>query len=147
MHVNGVSILGEDASLSGRITVQDLTILGTFEGDLTVRGRLQLGPKAKVNAKVQAQVVEVEGSFQGEIRAGSLTFAPTANARGLFLADRLGIREGALVEGSFNLATESDARPAPKVEPPKAEIVTEMVSTAEAPKIETPNSAATPPAA
>jgi cytoskeletal protein CcmA (bactofilin family) len=114
MSTSGVSMLGEDTSLSGRITAQDLTILGSFEGDLTVTGRLQLGPRARVKAKVKAEIVEVEGGFEGEIRAKSLTFATSAQAKGLFLADKLGIREGAVVEGAFNLATESDARPSPE---------------------------------
>ena len=117
MNGHDVSILSEDASLSGRINAQDLTILGGFEGDVVVRGRLRIGPNAKVKAKVKAESVELEGQFDGEIRAAALTFAPTSRARGLFLADRLGIREGAVVEGSFNLAVESDTRPEAKPEP------------------------------
>jgi cytoskeletal protein CcmA (bactofilin family) len=126
MNAHDVSVLGEDASLSGRIKGQDLMILGAFEGELMLTGRLHLGPKARVNAKVRAEAVEIEGAFEGEIRAKALAFAATAQARGLFLADRLGIRDGAVVEGAFNLAGESDARPAPRVEaqriePPKPE--------------------------
>jgi cytoskeletal protein CcmA (bactofilin family) len=135
MNAHDVSVIGEDTSLSGRLKGQDLVILGAFEGELNLSGRLQLGPRAKVKATVRAEVVDIEGTFDGEVRAKSLTFAPTAHGRGLFLADRLGIREGAVVEGSFNLPTESDARrvearaievkaePAvePPVEPPVSE--------------------------
>ena len=117
MNGQDVSILSEDASLSGRITAQDLTILGGFEGDVTVRGRLRVGPNAKVKANVKAESVEIEGNFEGEIRARALAFAPSAHARGLFLADKLGIREGATVEGSFNLEVRGDARPEAKAEP------------------------------
>jgi len=117
MSNNEVSVLSEDASLSGRITGQDLTVLGGFEGEITVRGRLRIGPQAKVNAKGKADSVELEGQFDGEIRVKSLSVAPSAHARGLFLADRLAIREGAVVEGAFNLAMESDARPEAKPEP------------------------------
>ena len=143
MAMNGqdVSILSEDASLSGRITAQDLTILGGFEGDVVVRGRLRVGPNAKVKAKVKAESVELEGTFDGEIRAKSLSFAPSAHARGLFLADKLGIREGATVEGSFNLEVRSDARPEPRPEPvvavtaaaPMEDTNTTMVVTPEPP--------------
>jgi cytoskeletal protein CcmA (bactofilin family) len=121
MNAHDASVLGEDTSLSGRIKGQDLMILGAFEGELTLTGRLHLGPKARVNAKVRAEAVEIEGKFEGEIRSSVLAFAPTAQARGLFLADRLGIREGAVVEGAFNLAVESDARPAPRVEAQRIE--------------------------
>jgi cytoskeletal protein CcmA (bactofilin family) len=122
---NDVSILSEDASLSGRVSAQDLTILGGFEGDVAVRGRLRIGPNARVKAKVKAASVEIEGNFEGEVRATTLTFAPAARARGLFLADKLGIREGAVVEGAFNLAIETDARPKPpaRVQEPAVAVV------------------------
>lgn len=116
MNTNDVSVLGEDASLSGRINGQDLTILGAFDGELKLTGRLRIGPNARVKAALSADSVEVEGRFEGEIRSKRLSFAPTAQARGLFLADHLAVRDGALVEGTFNLATESDARRAPKAE-------------------------------
>jgi cytoskeletal protein CcmA (bactofilin family) len=117
MSSQDVSILGEDASLAGRISGQDLTILGGFEGELNLRGYLRLGPKARVKANVRAEVVEIEGEFQGEIRSTSLTFAPNAKAKGVFLSDKLGVREGALVEGAFNLAGEGDSRRPPRSEP------------------------------
>lgn len=138
MAINGqdVSILSEDASLSGRVTAQDLTILGSFEGDVVVRGRLRVGPNAKVKAKVKADSVELEGGFDGEIRTKALTFAPSARARGLFLADKLAIREGATVEGSFNLQIETDARPEAKPEPVVA--MTAVASMEDAPMVVTP---------
>ena len=143
MAMNGqdVSILSEDASLSGRVTAQDLTILGGFEGDVVVRGRLRVGPNAKVKAKVKAESVELEGAFDGEIRTKALTFAPSARARGLFLADKLAIREGATVEGSFNLQIETDARPEAKPEPVVA--MTAVASMEDAPVVVTPTDAPT----
>ena len=134
MSTNDVSVLSEDTSLAGRISGQDLTVLGGFEGEINVRGRLRIGPNAKVNAKVKAESVELEGHFEGEIRTKMLSVAPSARAHGLFLADRLAIREGAVVEGAFNLAVESDARPDAKPEaatvvvaPPAAADATMMV--------------------
>jgi len=71
MNAHDVSILDEGASLSGRLTGQDLMIAGSFEGELTLSGRLTLGPGARVKAKVRAEVVEIEGHFDGEIRASN----------------------------------------------------------------------------
>jgi len=148
MAINGqdVSVLSEDASLSGRIAAQDLTILGGFEGEVNVRGRLRVGPNAKVKAKVKAETVEVEGHFDGEIRAKALSFAPTAHARGLFLADKLGIREGATVEGSFNLQVQSDARPESRPEPKPEPIVAVTAPMEEAPTTVVVTPPPTPPA-
>jgi cytoskeletal protein CcmA (bactofilin family) len=139
MSTNDVSVLGEDASLSGRISGQDLMILGAFDGELKLSGRLRLGPNARVKAIVAADTVEVEGRFDGEIRSKRLSFAPTAQARGLFLSDHLAVREGAMVEGAFNLGTASDARPSPKAETP--------VEAPAAPPAAPVDQTATPPAA
>jgi cytoskeletal protein CcmA (bactofilin family) len=110
-----LAVLAEDTALTGRMSGQDVTVLGQFEGDLQLRGVLRIGRKGRVKAVVRARAVEVEGEFDGEIRAASLVFGETARAKGTFLADRLSIREGALVDGAVNLSTEPAPREAPPV--------------------------------
>ena len=97
-----VAVLGEESSLSGRFVGQDLTVLGHFDGDLKAQGVVKIGRQASVKATIEAGAVEVEGAFEGEIRANRLLFGATARARGVFLSDRLTIRDGAVVEGSVN---------------------------------------------
>jgi cytoskeletal protein CcmA (bactofilin family) len=96
------SVIGEDSALAGKVAGQDVTILGRFEGDLDVKGRLRIGPRAAVKATARAQVVEVNGEFDGEIRAARIVFGTQAHARGTFRSDRLSMEDGAWVEGSFN---------------------------------------------
>jgi cytoskeletal protein CcmA (bactofilin family) len=55
-----------------------------------------------VKAVVKAKAVEIEGEFEGEVRAESLRLAPTARARGTFVAKRLVIEEGAVFHGAVN---------------------------------------------
>jgi cytoskeletal protein CcmA (bactofilin family) len=117
------AIVGEDAQLTGRFGGQDLDVLGRLEGDVEVKGRLRIGKKGRVNAKVKAAVVEIEGEFEGEVRADALTLTETAKARGTFIAKRLNVREGAVLEGAINpasaapAATPSAPAPAPPVVP------------------------------
>src|SRR5262249_29115584 len=116
-----LAVRGEDTTLSGRMSGQDVTVLGRFEGDLQLRGVLRIGRKGRVKAVVRARAVEVEGEFDGEIRAASLVFGETARAKGTFLAERLAIREGALVDGAVNLSSEPPSRePAIALPPPPA---------------------------
>ena len=132
MMMNGhdVSILSRTPRCRVGIDAQDLTILGGFEGDVSrPRPPAYRTERERQRQGEGARSVEVEGKFEGEIRAAVLSFAPNAHARGLFLADKLGIRDGALVEGSFNLAAESDARPVdvqpePAAVPPPSEATT-----------------------
>jgi cytoskeletal protein CcmA (bactofilin family) len=100
------AVLSEEAEFVGRMEGKDLHVLGRFEGELTLSGRLRVGRQARVKAKIQAGSVELNGEFDGEIRAQVLAFGNQARARGVFLADRLSMQEGARVDGAFNLPSE-----------------------------------------
>jgi len=99
------TVLDSGAALSGRFSGRDLLVRGGFEGELVLSGRLQTATGSRLRAHVRAAVVEIEGEFDGEIRAGTLRLAGSARARGVFVADRLDVREGALLEGAVNLAS------------------------------------------
>jgi cytoskeletal protein CcmA (bactofilin family) len=96
------AIVGADAQFSGRFSGQDLDVLGQLEGEVEVKGRLRIGKQGRVKARVKAAVTEIEGEFEGELRSDALTLTETAKARGTFVAKRLNVREGALLEGSIN---------------------------------------------
>jgi len=98
-----LNVFGEDSRLSGRVSGQDFTILGQFDGELRATGRLRIGPAAVVRAQVKAAAVEIDGDFEGEVRSDSLRFGRTARAKGVFLAECLSLQEGALVNGPVNL--------------------------------------------
>lgn len=104
------TVLGGEAAFTGKVTGESLSILGRFEGEIQLRGLLRVGSQGFVKASVEASTVEVMGEFEGEIRAGSLTFSETARARGVFKAERLTIREGAVVEGAVNLTRGEESR-------------------------------------
>jgi cytoskeletal protein CcmA (bactofilin family) len=109
------AIVGEDAQFTGRFSGQDLDVQGRLEGEVEVKGRLRIGKQGRVKAKVKATVVEIDGEFEGELRADALTLTETAKAKGTFVAKRLNVREGAVLEGSINPAA---APAAPAVAPP-----------------------------
>lgn len=111
-----VAVIGEEASFSGKFKGQDLIVLGRFEGEIEVRGRLRVGPKGQAKASVRAATVEVEGEVEGDVRCESISLMPTARVRGMLSSKRLAVQEGALVEGSINPAS---ARP-PEPPPPPA---------------------------
>ena len=106
------AIVGEDAQFSGRFSGQDLDVLGRLEGDVEVKGRLRVGKQGRVKAKAKAAVIEIEGEFEGELRADALTLTETARAKGTFVAKRLNVREGAVLEGSINPAGPQAPTPA-----------------------------------
>ena len=96
------TVLAPGAALSGRVSGQDLDVLGAFDGELELSGRVRLAAGSKVKARVRADLVEIEGDFEGEVRAKTLRVREGAHARGLFFADRIAVVEGALLEGGVN---------------------------------------------
>ena len=107
------AVLDPHAQIAGRWSGRDLVVRGGFEGEMHLTGRLRAEGGSHVRARVRAVVVELDGEFDGEVRAGTLVLGPTARARGVFLAERLCVREGAWLEGSFNLtvaAAPADSR-------------------------------------
>jgi cytoskeletal protein CcmA (bactofilin family) len=107
-----MAVLGDGATLKGRVAGKDITILGRFEGTIDVKGTVRIGRQALVKAEVRAQAVEIDGEFEGEIRTSRLSFGETARAKGAFRADRLRIMDGALVDGAMNLDAAAP-KPAP----------------------------------
>jgi cytoskeletal protein CcmA (bactofilin family) len=103
------AIVGEDAQFNGRFSGQDLDVQGRLEGEVEVKGRLRVGKQGRVKAKVKAAIVEIEGEFEGELRADALTLAESAKAKGTFVAKRLNVKEGAVLEGSINPAVAAPA--------------------------------------
>jgi cytoskeletal protein CcmA (bactofilin family) len=102
------AIVAEDCVFTGKVRGQHLTVLGTLEGEVVVAGRLSVGRKGKVKAAVKAAEVTVEGEVDGDIRTERLTLTESARAKGTFVAGRLVVKEGAVIEGAIN---PSDLKP------------------------------------
>jgi cytoskeletal protein CcmA (bactofilin family) len=116
-----VAVIGEEAFFSGMFKGHDLIVLGRFEGQIEVAGRLRVGPKGHAKANVRAATVEVEGEIEGDVQCESMSLMPTARVRGMFAAKRLAVQEGALVEGSINPGSAHQADPASKAQAPHAQ--------------------------
>lgn len=113
--------VGADATFTGQVKGERLNVLGTFEGEATLKSTMTIGPQGRVKAKVQAEVVEVRGEFDGEIGARSLVFGETARAKGVFRAEKLTIREGAVVNGAFGKDASRTSGAAPAAAPASTE--------------------------
>jgi len=109
-----LTVLASGCAVSGRVAGRDLDVLGRFEGDLELSGRVHVAPGSHVKGRVRANLVEIDGDFEGEVRAETLRVGAGASARGKFFSGRLAIADGARLEGDVN-PTESarEATPAP----------------------------------
>lgn len=79
--------------------------LGTNGDEL--RGEVLVAAGARLEASVVARHVVIDGEFRGRVTAQKLEFGPVAVACGDFQADAIVMRDGACVEGAFNLPQET----------------------------------------
>jgi cytoskeletal protein CcmA (bactofilin family) len=104
--------LTEDARFEGTWRGDELIVQGQIDGQVTVTGWVRIGRSGKVEGTVKARSVEVNGSFSGEIRAQLIVFGESAKADGTFVSERLLMKDGAVVDGSFEQAPPSAPPPA-----------------------------------
>jgi len=108
---SATTVIDAQADIEGTLRGKDAQVLGRFRGQIDLTGRLILGEGAKVDAKVTADVVEIAGEFKGELKARSLSVLEKGRVEGTIDAQRLAMREGALLNGSVNAG---DGRGAPR---------------------------------
>jgi cytoskeletal protein CcmA (bactofilin family) len=106
---SGTTIIDAQADVEGTLKGKDAQVLGRFRGQIELTGRLVMGEGARVEARVVADAVEIAGEFKGELKARSLSVHEKGRVEGTIDAQRLAMREGALLNGSVNAG---EARPA-----------------------------------
>ena len=97
-----LTVLASGCAVSGRVAGRDLDVLGRFEGDLELSGRVHVAAGSQVKGRVRANLVEIDGDFEGEVRTETLRLGVGASARGKFFTDRISIVDGARLEGDVN---------------------------------------------
>ena len=108
---SATTVIDAQADIEGTLRGKDAQVLGRFRGQIDLTGRLVLGEGAKVDAKVTADAVEIAGEFKGELKARSLSVLEKGRVEGTIDAQKLAMREGALLNGSVNAG---DGRLAPR---------------------------------
>jgi len=82
-----------------------LRINGKFEGSLTTRGSLTVGPAASVIADIVGEKIIVAGKVKGNIKATtSLILKASSHVDGDISAPRVSIEEGAVFNGRCRMS-------------------------------------------
>jgi cytoskeletal protein CcmA (bactofilin family) len=96
------AVLGASVRIRGRISGDgDLSILGTVEGDVVVRGDLIVGEGARLDSEVlEAQAVTISGEVNGDVTAtGPVRLHSSARVKGDLKGSEISIEEGAQFAG------------------------------------------------
>ena len=105
---NNITIIGRDAHFKGEISFENnLQIMGSYDGQITTTGNLEVSSEAMVNADIKAGSIIVAGSIQGNLNASDVVeLRKTAHIRGDIKCERLIMVEGACFEGRCQVGKE-----------------------------------------
>jgi len=102
---SGVSYLGKNLNITGNISGQDdIQIEGKFEGDLKLKGRLDIHQSATIKGSAVAKTIHIKGTVEGRLAAGSKMFIDyTAKITGKIFTPVISIIEGAKFNGEIKM--------------------------------------------
>jgi len=99
-----VTIVDAAGAVQGKLTGRDARVLGRFEGEIELSGRLQIGEGGKVQAKVKVDTAEIGGVYAGELVARSVILLEKASVEGSLTTEMLAVRDGAQLNASVACA-------------------------------------------
>lgn len=102
------AVIGRSTRVRGRVTGDgDLTIEGTLEGDVTVRGDLLIAEGGRATSTVEAHAVTLRGELEGDVKAsGVVRIESGARVRGDVSGESFSLDEGAEFVGRLDASFE-----------------------------------------
>src|SRR6185295_20325992 len=105
MNADKSTVIDANADVEGKLRGKDAQILGRFQGEIQLTGRLQMGEGSRAQANVTADVAEIGGEFKGELKVRSLVLLEKGRFEGSVEAQTIAVREGAQLNGSVNVGS------------------------------------------
>ena len=104
-NTDAVNRIVEGTTFEGNIRSQsNMRIDGHFEGDISTKGRLVVGPKGTIKGNVVCAHCEVEGSMEGQIEVAELmALKASAKVAGTVYYGQLSVEAGAQPVGTFHM--------------------------------------------
>ena len=103
---NETSYFGKNLKIKGRVSGNgNIIIMGGFDGEFDLRGRLKIAQPAKIKGEIKADVISVNGNVQGKLAAKQrLHLDKTARIEGQVITPQLSITEGASFDGEVTMS-------------------------------------------
>ena len=100
---------GKNLQIKGNVTGEgSLIIVGSFEGEFELKGRLQVAQGARIKGDIKATDVYVNGEIDGTITASEKVHLDnTARIKGGIATPRLSVLEGARFDGQLQMGTQA----------------------------------------
>lgn len=107
---------GKNLKIKGNVSGEgSLIILGSFEGEFDLKGRLKVAQGARIKGNVKATDIYVNGSIEGAVTASEKVHLDnTARIKGGISTPKISILEGAMFDGEIKMSnrTAPESKPA-----------------------------------
>lgn len=100
---------GKNLQIKGNVSGEgSLIILGSFEGQFELKGRLQIAQGARIKGDIKATDIYVNGEIDGAITASEkVHLDTTARIKGGIATPRLSVMEGAKFDGELQMGSQA----------------------------------------
>ena len=112
---------GKNLKIKGNVSGEgSLIILGSFEGEFDLKGRLKVAQGARINGNIKATDIYVNGEIEGSITASEkVHLDSTARIKGGIATPRISVLEGARFDGEIQMSNRTPQTPKPVSPGPK----------------------------
>lgn len=118
------AVIGARLSFRGELNGEgDFRILGKFEGEITVTGRVFVGEGAEVDANISAAAIVIAGIVRGNLSASTrIEILPSGVLTGTLRTESFAAADGASVKGEIwvERSTPTRAPAEPETRSPRA---------------------------
>jgi cytoskeletal protein CcmA (bactofilin family) len=116
------NVIASGSKWSGTLNIDDsVRIEGNLTGEVVAKGTVHIADGARVEAKIRAAYIVISGSFKGELRCDErLELMPKSRVEGEMITKLLNVHEGAIVDGSIQMASEPSTSEARRSKEPAA---------------------------
>lgn len=100
-----INLIGSGTTINGDIQSSgDVRIDGTLTGNITLSGRLVIGPNGKIEGNVICQNADISGEIKGKVQISEmLSLKATAKILGDIATGKISIEPGAVFTGTCNM--------------------------------------------
>lgn len=104
MSTERAGYVGPGLMIRGRLSGEgDVIVDGSFEGEMTLDGRVAVGPAGRIKAPVSAGLVTIEGRLDGDVTAGEVIVREGGRLHGDVRASRVGLEDGGAIHGTVTM--------------------------------------------
>lgn len=102
-----INIISEGTKIKGDVVANgDIRIDGELNGNISVKGRLVVGPNGRISGEIDCQTIEISGFVKGKIVAADLlNMKSTSQIEGDIIAGKLSVEPGSVFSGTCTMGS------------------------------------------